>query len=258
MRTLILGDIHSNLIALQAVVADAEERGGFDQVWCLGDTVGYGPDPRPCLGLIRSYPLLAVAGNHDQAATGQLGVEEFNGPAAEAAQWTAQQLTAEDRDFLSGLPLTATSEDFTLVHGSLREPLWEYLLSEESALATFQLLSTRFCLVSHSHIPFICQENQGDPTFVDFTEDQKFDLTEERQNGERQNRERQNRERWIINPGSVGQPRDHDPRPSYAVYDSLQGAISRHRVNYEIGETQERMRQARLPQRLIDRLNFGV
>ena len=243
MRTLILGDIHSHLIALQAVVADAEERGGFDQVWCLGDTVGYGPDPRPCLGLLRGYPLLAVAGNHDQAATGQLGVEEFNGPAARAALWTAQQLSAEDRDFLSGLPLTATSGDFTLVHGSLREPLWEYLLSEGSALATFQLLSTRFCLVSHSHIPFIYQENQGDPNFVDFTEDQQFALSEER---------------WIINPGSVGQPRDRDPRPSYAVYDSDQGAISRHRVSYDIGETQERMRQAQLPKPLIDRLNYGV
>ncbi len=243
MRSLIMGDIHSNLIALQAVVADAEERGGFDQVWCLGDTVGYGPDPRPCLELLRRYPLLAVAGNHDQAATGQVGVEEFNGPAAEAARWTAQQLTAEDQEFLSGLPFTTTSEDFTMVHGSLREPLWEYLLSAESALATFQLLSTRFCLVSHSHIPVICQENQSDPTFVDFTEDQKFIFSEER---------------WIINPGSVGQPRDQDPRPSYALYDSSRGTISRHRVSYDIGETQERMRQARLPQRLIDRLNYGV
>ncbi len=248
MRTLILGDIHSNLVALQAVLADAEERGGFDQIWCLGDTVGYGPDPRPCLGLIRHYSLLAVAGNHDQAATGQMGVEEFNGPAAKAALWTAQQLTAEDQAFLSGLPLTTTSGDFTLVHGSLREPLWEYLLSEESALATFQLLSTGYCLVSHSHIPFICRENQGDPTFVEFTEDQEFLLNEERRDGER----------WIINPGSVGQPRDQDPRPSYAVYDSGPGVISRHRVSYDIGETQERMRQARLPQRLIDRLNYGV
>ncbi len=243
MRTLILGDIHSNLIALQAVLADAEERGGFDQVWCLGDTVGYGPDPRPCLSLLRRYSLLAVAGNHDQAATGQVGVEEFNGPAAEAARWTAQQLTEEDRDFLSRLPLTATSEDFTLVHGSLRQPLWEYLLSEESALATFQLLPTKFCLLSHSHISFICQENQGGPTFVDFTEGQEFALNEER---------------WIINPGSVGQPRDRDPRPSYAVYDSARRAISRHRVSYDIGETQERMRKAGLPQPLIDRLNHGV
>jgi len=249
MRTLILGDIHSNLIALQAVMADAEERGGFNQIWCLGDTVGYGPDPRPCLELLRHYPLLAVAGNHDQAATGQLGVEEFNGPAAEAALWTAQQLTEEERDFLSGLPLTTTFEDFTLVHGSLREPLWEYLLTEESAVATFKLLSTRYCLVSHSHISFICQEIRGNPTFIDFTEDQKFSLTGEPSN----------EERWIINPGSVGQPRDQDPRPSYAIYDSGQGGvISRHRVSYDIGETQERMRQAGLPQRLIERLNYGV
>ena len=247
MRTLILGDIHSNLVALQAVLAGADDRGGFDQIWCLGDTVGYGPDPSACLELLRRYPLLAVAGNHDQAATGQLGVEEFNGPAAQAARWTAQQLTPEDRDFLIGLPLTTTCQNFTLVHGSLREPLWEYLLTEESALATFQLLSTRFCLVSHSHIPFIYRENQGEPAFLDFTEDQEFVLNLVL-----------NEERWIINPGSVGQPRDRDPRPSYAIYDNVQGVISRHRVSYDIGETQDRMRQAHLPQPLIDRLNYGV
>ena len=243
MRSLIVGDIHANLSAFQAVLADAEERGGFDQVWCLGDTVGYGPDPSSCIQLLCRYPLLAVAGNHDHAATGKMSVDEFNGPAAKAAIWTAQQLTTEDRAFLSELPLVVASGDFTLVHGSLREPIWEYLLNGEAALATFALLSTRFCLVSHSHIPFICQENQGIPEFVEFTEDQRFPLGDER---------------WVLNPGSVGQPRDRDPRPSYALYDSSPGVISRHRVSYNIGETQERMRQFQLPERLIERLNYGV
>jgi predicted phosphodiesterase len=129
------------------------------------------------------------------------------------------------------------------VHGSLRAPLLEYLLDEESALATLALLNTQFCLVGHSHIPFICLENQGAPKFVEFTQDTLFELKEER---------------WIINPGGVGQPRDYDPRPSYVIYDSQEMTIERHRVTYQIGETQSKMRRAQLPWQLIDRLNYGV
>ena len=243
MRALILGDVHSNLAALQAVIGDAEGRGGFDVIWCLGDTVGYGPDPNSCLELLRRYELLVVAGNHDHAAVGKMSVESFNDAAATAARWTASQLGQEDVDFLSGLPLVAIVEPFTLVHGSLRAPVWEYLLTQESALATLDLLSTQFCLVGHSHIPFLCLENQGSPEFVEFVEDQPFEL---------------NQERWIINGGGVGQPRDNDPRPSYAIYDSNSGTVERHRVSYDIASTQERMRQLRLPQTLIDRLSYGV
>ena len=243
MRALILGDIHSNLAALQAVIRDAESRGGFDLIWCLGDTVGYGPDPNSCLELLRRYELLAVAGNHDHAAVGKMGVESFNDAAAAAARWTASQLGQEELNFLSGLPIVAIAEPFTLVHGSLRAPVWEYLLTQESALATLDLLSTQFCLVGHSHIPFLCLENQGSPKFVEFVEDLPFEL---------------NQERWIINAGGVGQPRDNDPRPSYAIYESNAGFVERHRVSYDIASTQERMRQLRLPQTLIDRLSYGV
>jgi predicted phosphodiesterase len=243
MRALVLSDIHSNLEALQAVLDDAERRGGFQEIWALGDLIGYGPDPGACLRRLQGYELLAVAGNHDHAAIGKMSVTTFNPAAAAAIQWTSRQLSADDVGFLAGLPLIATAEPFTLVHGSLRAPVWEYLLTDEAARGTLELLQTRFCLVGHSHIPFICLENRGAPRFVEFTEDQVFELNEER---------------WIINPGGVGQPRDRDPRPSYAVYDSGPGTIQRHRVTYNITVTQEKMRQAGLPEYLIERLDHGV
>jgi predicted phosphodiesterase len=243
MRALVLSDIHSNLEALQAVLEDAERRGGFQVIWSLGDLIGYGPDPSACLQLLRGYDMLAVAGNHDYAAVGKMSVTSFNPAAAAAVRWTSDQLSPDDVDFLAGLPLITTVEPFTLVHGSLRAPVWEYLLTDESALGTLELLQTRFCLVGHSHIPFICLENQGSPKFVEFTEDRVFDLSEER---------------WIINPGGVGQPRDRDPRPSYAVYDSGSNTLERHRVTYDIAMTQEKMRQACLPQHLIERLDYGI
>lgn len=242
MRALVLSDIHANLAALRTVLDDAERRGEVDVIWCLGDTVGYGPDPVACLDLLRQYNLLAVAGNHDHAAIGRTDPEWFNDAAAAAARWTARQLSAEASQFLGSLPPVATADSFTLVHGTLRNPILEYLLDQETALATFELIRTRYCLVGHSHIPFLCLENRGEPRFVECTEDQMFPLGEER---------------WIINPGGIGQPRDRDPRPAYAIYDSQQMPLERHRVTYDIKETQERMRRAKLPQVLIDRLDYG-
>lgn len=243
MRALILSDVHSNLEALRGVMADAQSRGGYDITWVLGDLVGYGPDPSACLELLRGFPMLAVAGNHDHAAIGKIDPDEFNSAAAAAARWTATQLSADEVAFLDSLPLVAVAEPFTLVHGSLRAPVWEYLLSEEAALGTLTLLETRYCLVGHSHIPFICKENQGAPNFVNFTEESIFALDQER---------------WIINPGCVGQPRDRDPRPSYAIYDSEAGTIERHRVTYSVSKTQHKMELAGLPQYLIERLTHGV
>ena len=247
MRALIVSDIHSNLEGLQAVVADAVDRGGFDVIWCLGDTVGYGPDPGACLDLLRRYPLVAVAGNHDRAALDLRESADFNNAAAFSAHWTAEQLSPGERDFLSGLPLVERAEDFTLVHGSLRAPLREYLLNEEAAVATFGRLTTRICLVGHSHLPFLCPENREGPSFVSFAEDQSFELDDRR---------------WIVNPGSVGQPRDYDPRPSYAIFSNdghgNRGFLERHRVEYDRAETQRKMREAGLPRALIDRLDHGV
>jgi len=243
LRTLILSDIHSNLEALTAVIDDATERGGFDRVWCLGDIVGYGPDPGLCIKLLRQHKAVAVAGNHDTVAVGKASSADFNFAAKAAIEWTANNLSAEDSMYLSGLPTVIKSEPFTLVHGTLRDHLNEYLLERDTALATLELLETRYCAVGHTHLPFICREDGGKTTFIEFAEDQAYPLGEER---------------LIINPGGVGQPRDRNPRPSYAIYDSEAGSIKRHRVEYRIQDTQEKMRDANMPEYLIDRLNHGI
>lgn len=243
MRALILSDIHANLEALEAVIVDAQSRGGFDSIWCLGDTVGYGPDPSACIDRIREFDLVSVAGNHDCAAIGLIDTSDFNAAAKVSANWTGAQLNSERQDFLAAMPLVVVQEPFTLVHGSLRDPIVEYLLDRDSALGTLALLETTYCLVGHSHIPFLCCELEGGPEFLDFPENKAIELTDSRQ---------------IINPGGVGQPRDRDPRPSYAVYDSADTKIRRCRVTYDIAKTQKKMRDAGLPSRLIDRLNHGL
>ena len=243
MRALIASDIHSNLEALEAVIADARQRGGFDCVWCLGDMVGYGPDPSECLGLLREFGLAAVAGNHDYAAAGLIDASDFNGAALAAIRWTAEQLDADEKSFLSGLPTVSLQPPFTLVHGSLRAPIVEYLLHPSQALATFELLTTPYCLVGHSHQPFICRELRPAPMFFPLPEVEPSPLGEWR---------------CIVNPGSVGQPRDRDTRASYAVFDSDGSAIEHYRVEYDIAATQAKMQNAGLPQYLIDRLSYGV
>ncbi len=243
MRALVLSDIHSNFEALTAVLDDAAEREGFDVIWCLGDLVGYGPDPMACLDLLGNHDIVAVTGNHDMVAAGKMSAEYFNGAAGAAIRWTAGQLTDERKEFLASLPEVAGSHEFTMVHGSLRAPVEEYLLGPESAEATLRRLKSRFCLVGHSHIPFICRETGGAPRFSQFSEGVPFPLGQER---------------LIINPGCVGQPRDRDPRPSYAIYDSEAETIERHRVNYSITTTQGKMRDAKLPDYLIDRLEHGI
>ena len=243
MRVLLLSDIHSNLEAFRAVLEDAEETGGFDRIWALGDLVGYGPDPAACIELLRTYDHVSVAGNHDLAASGKLDVDSFNSHARLAALWTASQLSQEHVRYLLSMDQVERQGPFTLVHGSLRAPVYEYLVSVESAMGTFSLMESRFCLVGHSHIPFICRETGGLCRFDPFPEDEEVPLGEER---------------LIVNPGGVGQPRDGDPRPSYAVYDDAKGTIRRRRVSYAIEETQEKMRRAGLPDALIRRLDHGV
>ena len=237
-----LADVHGNLEALYAIFADARERGGFDEIWCLGDTVGYGPDPSACLDLLRRRQLVMVAGNHDFAAVNKLSISNFNPAAQASTQWTSAQLSHEEFEFLAALPLTASAGQFTLVHGSLKDPLAEYLLHPQAALDTFAALPTPYCLVGHSHIPFICEEANGDVTFLEFSCDAPTPLGDTR---------------CIINSGGVGQPRDLDPRPSYAIYDSQANNIQRFRVAYDIAKTQTKMRQAGLPLSLVERLDYG-
>jgi len=244
MRYAILADIHANLAALTAVLVDIERQGEAEEIWCLGDIVGYGPDPHECITLLSQTNHICVAGNHDWAAIGKIDTSEFNPDAATAIHWTAQQLTWKDKDYLKSLPQTISKDDFTLVHGSPREPIWEYLLSISSAKENFAHFKTRYCLVGHSHVPLVFKHDEkGACSFSQFSANIGLALA---------------KNRLIINPGAVGQPRDGDPRASYAIYDSEARQVRLHRVAYDINVTQARMAKHNLPMRLIVRLGRGV
>ena len=241
MKALIVSDIHSNLEALKTVIDDANGNGGFDELWALGDLVGYGPDPAACIDLLKEHDARCVAGNHDLAVSGRLGLEMFNEYAAAAARWTMGQLDDTDAEYLRGLPLQMELHGFTAVHGSPRDPVWEYVVNSAAALAAFEDIVTPRCLVGHSHVPFVCRLEGGAPAFRLATTG-PVDMEDGRA---------------IINPGSVGQPRDGDPRASYAVYDSDAETITHYRVQYDIPATQRKMRERGLPLYLADRLTYG-
>ncbi len=244
MRYAILGDIHSNLAAFEAVLKDLELRGGWDQIWCLGDIVGYGPEPRECIKLLRQYDHLCVAGNHDWAAIGKIDTSDFNPVAAQACCWTAQQLTEDDIKYLESLPVSLCQDDFTLVHGSPRYPIWEYLLSTTAARENFSYFETTYCLIGHSHIPLIFeyQDKVGTCRLKRFFSEAEIKLEGIR---------------LIINLGGVGQPRDGDPRASYGIYDADAQVIYHYRVEYDVTVTQRKMMDAGLPLPLIYRLSYG-
>ena len=242
MRIAILADIHSNLEALSAVLADAREHGSVDEIWCLGDTVGYGPDPNACLDKILGMNHVLVAGNHDLAAVGKISLTDFNPYAAEACRWTTTQLSHEHSEHLASLLLRVERTPFTLVHGSPRDPVWEYVLSLDVAQACFDHFTTPYCLVGHSHIPFICRQGQRVAELVDVPLGSPVPLGQER---------------LIVNPGGVGQPRDGDPRASYAIYLTEENSMEFRRVPYDWVVTQGKMRLAGLPEYLAERLQHG-
>jgi predicted phosphodiesterase len=240
MRTLVVSDIHSNLDALDAVLTDAASNGGIDGVWCLGDMVGYGPEPMACLERLWSLSALSIIGNHDGGALGTISLQTFNPIAAEACRWTARQLTDEAKRYLEGLPLQLTEGPFTLVHGTPNDPLWEYLVSYSQASAAWDAIDTSTLLVGHSHLPFVCQEGQPMKRGLEHGQHVPVDGL-----------------RLAINPGSVGQPRDGDPRAAYAVYDDTKATVEFRRVAYDVRPTQRRMAAAGLPEALISRLSVG-
>ncbi len=245
MRIAVVSDVHANLTALEAVLKHAESERSLDRVWSLGDLVGYGPQPAECLALLRRQPFHSVAGNHDLAATDVIDTEEFNPAAAAANAWNADQLGDEDRAFLRALPRTLELEGIQLAHGSLRDPVWEYLITIPGALAQFELMSARFSFVGHTHVPLVFVEG-GEAVFdLDYTQPAAGSVLEL---GER---------RLILNPGSVGQPRDGDARAAYAIYDTEAQTVGFHRVEYEIARTQAAMAEAGLPRSLIERLGRG-
>jgi predicted phosphodiesterase len=244
MRYALLADIHANLAAFTAVLKDIQRRAVVDELWCLGDIVGYGPDPGQCLELLQEYDHISVAGNHDLAAIGKLDISRLNPEAAYAARWTSQQLRQEDISYLTSLPTVIERDDFTLVHGSPRENVWEYLVSTNTAEKNFAYFDSSFCLVGHSHIPLVFrQDEDGGCSSIPFSTGIGKAL---------------GHSRMIINPGGVGQPRDSDPRASYATYDSESKVVRLYRVAYDISATQLRMVERNLSMRLVIRLEKGL
>ena len=246
MRVAVLSDIHANLAALEAVLAHATAAEALDEVWALGDLVGYGPRPSDCLALLREQRLLAVPGNHDLAAIGAIDTREFNAAAAQANRWTATQLSEDDQTFLRELPRTAVREPFSLAHGSMHDPVWEYVITALAALHQFAAMETQYGFVGHTHIPLVIPEAADAASTLGRVVEPKDEY--EQPLGDA---------RLILNPGSVGQPRDGDPRAAYAIYDDETRVVSFHRVPYDIARTQREMRAAGLPQSLILRLQHG-
>jgi len=241
MKTLLLSDIHANLTALEAVLADA---GHVEAVWCLGDLVGYGPDPNECVERVAALPnLRCVMGNHDAAALRQIEVDAFNPEARAALLWTQQRLSAANIAFLESLPEMIEVDQITLVHGSPRQPVWEYLLDTRTATINFDYFETLYCFVGHTHLPVIyyLPDDQRMAHLIVPENTTQVSLAP----------------RAIINPGSVGQPRDRDPRAAYALLDMEDYTWEWHRVAYDIPSVQERMHQAKLPERHIVRLAAG-
>lgn len=241
MRIALLSDIHANLTALEAVLADAETLGA-EAFWQLGDVVGYGPDPREVVERLRSLGAIGVMGNHDAAAVGRLGTEEFNPAAALAASWTANQLDEPCRTWLRALPEVRREGDVTLCHGALQDPIWEYLLTTRAVERHFALQETPLSITGHTHLALAI-----------FDDERGFDVTRGAHDLVVQLDER----KAMVNPGSAGQPRDGDPRVGWALFDDEARTVRFRRVAYDIAAVQQRMRAADLPTRLIDRLAVG-
>lgn len=252
MRILLLSDIHANVVALEAVLAAAP---AYDAIWCLGDTIGYGPRPNECADYIREHAALTISGNHDLACLGdpRADLDYFNSEARIANEWNGKQLSAINRTWLhSLLPKIETIHpdlgSVMLAHGSPRNPIWEYLLYPDDALDNFRNAFTQqICFIGHSHVPIYFRLIDDDVCEVSLPTRDNYAVLKLRPN-----------ERYIINPGSVGQPRDQDPRAAYAVFDTELWRVEFFRVKYDIVSTQEQMRAVDLPRPLIRRLMFGI
>lgn len=239
MRVLVISDIHANLSALEAVLASA---GRLDDVWCLGDLVGYGPDPNECIARLRSLPsLTCLLGNHDAAAIGDLPLDSFNAEARTSLEWQREVLSAASLDFLQELEPMSQVASVTLAHASPRQPLLEYLLDTFAAGENFEFFQTKLCFVGHTHVPILFFQGDYGVGLQIPHADITFNLDS----------------RCIANPGSVGQPRDRDPRASFAIFDDELLTWEYHRVEYDISSVQQRMLAVGLPERHIARLAGG-
>lgn len=242
MRIAILSDIHANYHALEAVLA-AVDREEADEVWCLGDTVGYGPRPNRCCAVVAGRTAVCLAGNHDLAVIGALPVDEFNGDAAAAARWTQGVLEPEARAFLERLRPTANRPGVELYHGSPADPVWDYVLSEAAAFLSFRMTTAPLVLVGHSHVALALSWDGSDLGGGVANEGAAIDL---------------DATRWLLNPGSVGQPRGGDPRAAWLLIDEEARRATFRRTPYPIEQTQAELRERGLPEALAERLAHGV
>jgi len=248
MRIAVLSDIHANQIALEAVMAEVDALSP-DAVWCLGDTVGYGPEPQACAELIGARAAHCLAGNHDLAVVEKLPLEAFNGVAAQAAIWQREHIRSEIVEWLSSLQGREEAEEITLAHGSPRDPVWEYITDEHVAGANIDHFQTQLCLVGHSHqaVGWRLRESGwwgwGRVQRTQTPAGEPLSLGQE--------------DRWILNPGSVGQPRDGDPRASFALLDLRAWTWTWHRIEYDIDAVAAAIEDAGLPEFLGRRLYLG-
>jgi predicted phosphodiesterase len=241
MRVAVVSDIHSNLHALEAVLAAIDEEAP-DELWCLGDLVGYGPRPNECCAVLAERADVCLAGNHDLAVRGTIDLEEFGGEAGVAAAWTVTVLDPAAQALLDRLEPAGFAHEVALYHGSARDPIWEYVLNDEAALATLELAGSHLVLVGHSHVALQVIETAEELAGGIARADTELEL---------------GGVRALLNPGSVGQPRDGDPRAAYLLLDLEARHASFRRVAYDVERTQREMRDAGLPEILAGRLALG-
>ena len=243
MRIAVLSDIHGNRHAFEAVL-DAVDAEGVDDVWCLGDVVGYGADPDACCELAAERCRISLVGNHDLAVRGDIPLDEFSTGARLAAEWTQEVIGPENLEYLRELrPELLDREDVGLYHASPRDPVWEYVLSTLLADMCLDAQPHRVCLIGHSHVALSFRREEGEPAGGQTRPDgDEVDLSEHE---------------WLLNPGSVGQPRDGDPRAAWMVLDTAAPSATWRRTSYDVAGAAAAIRAARLPESLAERLEYG-
>ena len=242
MKVAVISDIHANRHAFEATL-DAIAESDAAELWCLGDLVGYGAEPDACVELAREHAAVCLAGNHDLAVTGEIALDEFSRGASMAAQWTREVIAPENLEFLKGLSPRGEEEAVGLFHASPRDPVWEYVLSALLAELCLDAQGQRICLIGHSHVALSFVRHDGErATGEPRRAGTQLDLAD----GE-----------WLLNPGSVGQPRDGDPRASWLLLDLDSMAVSFQRADYDVGGAAAAIRAARLPDSLAERLEYG-
>ena len=240
----VFSDVHGNFEALKAALAFFKKNKAAGYI-CCGDMAGYGPQPSECLQAVMGLENLSIVmGNHDAAVTGKMDPKWFNTNALEAIEYARKKLSGAELSYLADLPETVKTAEFTLVHGSPRKPLTEYVLSETQFIENQPFWETSPCFIGHSHMPIYFRQGEDSPPETDFLRPMARMMI--------------GGFRCILNPGSVGQPRDGNPRASLGLYDSQKQSFEIFRVDYDVAKTQELMMQAALPQVLVDRLAYGL